>query len=126
MRKISLAALLLTSVAFAQEPKADAQSIWKYIHEVSPYWNWKTIHDKGVLYKNDRKPHAPILSTYVNDTAYEAIKNGDSNLPYGSLIVKENYSKDMKFKMLGIKYKAKDLIKQVVTGIGLKLLLLVM
>jgi len=103
--KKSLIALVLTSVAlFAVEPKADADAIWKYVHQENPYWNWKTINDKSKMYES-RKPHGPFLTTYVNDIAYEAIKKNEKELPEGSLIVKENYNAEKKLSMLGIKYK---------------------
>lgn len=107
MKKTIFSAALLSVVAFAAEPKADAADIWKYIHQNSPYWNWKTIDDKSKMYESC-KPHGPYLTTYVNDKAYEAIKNNAKELPYGSIIVKENYNAKKQLKMLGIKYKVKD------------------
>ena len=65
-------------------------SFWKYLHKPeSPYAKWEALPGKKEL-REGAAPHGAFLRTYANKTAI-----GDPKaLPYGSILVTENYDKD--------------------------------
>ncbi|MCC6347450.1 MAG: cytochrome P460 family protein [Nitrospirales bacterium] len=87
-------------------PGADAQKLGEYILQGNPYTRWKMWPGKGKFYKGT-EPHGTLLTTYVNDVAYESIRSGKGVLSDGSLIVKENYTADKVLASLTVMYKVK-------------------
>ncbi|MFO0753749.1 MAG: cytochrome P460 family protein [Thermodesulfovibrionales bacterium] len=87
-------------------PGADAQKLGEYILRGSPYSHWKMWPGKGKFYKGT-EPHGALLTTYVNDVAYESLRSGRGVLPDDSLIVKENYTADKTLSSLTVMYKVK-------------------
>ena len=69
-------------------------SLWTEITEANYSENWKFWPGKEKNYKGTQ-PHGAILNTYLNDTAYNALTGGDKELPYGSIVIKENYMPNM-------------------------------
>lgn len=67
-----------------------ASELWASIHDDNYRRNWKYWPGKGNLYKGT-EPHGALLTTYLNDTAYEAADKKAEELPYGSIVIKENY-----------------------------------
>lgn len=68
-------------------------SLWSYITTNSPYENWKMWPGKQAFYEGT-SPHGKLLTTYVNDPGYKAVKLHLPEYPHGTIIVKENYKPD--------------------------------
>ena len=77
------------------KPEKMASDLWSEIQGAKYQENWKTWPGKGKMYKGTH-PHGALLSTYVNDTAFGAVQKKENELPYGSIIIKENYMPDKK------------------------------
>ena len=88
--------------ALADEmPGPDPTEVWNYITKVSPYTKWAFWPDhQGV--QPGRAPHGPFHKVYVNDRALNSTR---PPLQYGSMQVKESYSKDMKLMNITVMYK---------------------
>lgn len=76
-------------------PEAEGESFLSYITEVKPYQDWDLWPGTEKLYEGT-EPHGVRLTTYVNKKALIGIQKGmlEEGMPYGSIIVKENYSSD--------------------------------
>lgn len=77
-------------IAAEDMPGADADALWKYITETSPYQKWGMWPDHSGM-QPGRAPHGPFHINYVNDILLKATK---TPVPYGSIQVKDNYMKD--------------------------------
>jgi len=86
-------------------PGADAEKLNDYIVRYDPYKSWRLWPGKGRLYTG-REPHGSLLTTFVNDNAHYGIRTRRA-LPDGSIIAKENYTKDREFVALTVMYKIK-------------------
>ncbi|NIP29588.1 MAG: hypothetical protein GTO02_04490 [Candidatus Dadabacteria bacterium] len=71
----------------SMDPAAD---LWS---RISGYQNWSHWPGKQPFYKGT-EPHGFLLSTYLNEPAYKALTGGSAELPYGSIVIKENYKPD--------------------------------
>ena len=84
--------------ARAQEgPEADGAALLDYILNQDPYiergsWNADRWSDFGGLLTSG-EPHGNTIRIFVNDVARQAAQSDDfdGTLPYGSIVVKENY-----------------------------------
>ncbi len=99
-----LAALVVASVtappqiAQAQEgPAVDGAALLDYLINQAPYtewgsWNADRWSDFGGLLTSG-EPHGNTIRIFVNDVARQAVQadDFDGTLPYGSIVVKENY-----------------------------------
>ncbi len=69
-----------------------SRSLWRYlVREESPYTRWPSPPGKA----NPRRaesPHGPFVRTYANAVAAADLKD----LPYGSILVLEDYTEDQK------------------------------
>lgn len=86
-------------------PGADAGKLYEYIIKLKPYNAWELWPGKGKQYKGT-EPHGALLTTYINDTAYDSVKK-KKFMTDGAIIVKENYTADKKFVALSVMYKVK-------------------
>ena len=84
-------------------PAADAQALWKYITEVSPYQDWGFWEDHQDMQPGNA-PHGPFHKVFINETLSKA---EGVPAPYGSIQVKESYNKDKKKTALTVMYKVK-------------------
>lgn len=84
-------------------PEEFYQSFWKHLNKQdAQYKKWGSLPDKtGVREGTDS--HGDFLQTFVNKTAMEK----PDTLPYGSIIVTENYDKDKKLKDISVMYRSK-------------------
>ena len=73
-------------------PGADAKGLWEYFTKTEPYTDWSFFPGRDGMYKGTH-PHGARLKLYVNDVALAALKEGKP-MPYGAIILKENYAKD--------------------------------
>jgi hypothetical protein len=76
----------------AVAPDTTESGLWAYLQSQN-YRNWSKWPGKGELYAG-AEPHGMLLTTYVNDLARNALRNGASTMPRGAIIVKENYTQD--------------------------------
>ena len=106
--KILLAAVVVlmvpvTAAAQGQMPAAEGKAVYQYITQTSPYEKWQLWPGKEKFYPGT-EPHGALLTTYVNDSALQALKQ-NAPLPDGAIVVKENYTKDKKLAAVTVMYK---------------------
>jgi hypothetical protein len=68
-----------------------ADKLWDKMQTERYQENWRMWPGKEIFYSGVA-PHGTLLSTYINDTAYNAMVEAEEQLPHGSIIVKENYT----------------------------------
>jgi hypothetical protein len=80
------------------------QSLWRYmVREKSPYTRWPSLPGKAGPRKAE-SPHGPIVRTYANAVAAADPKG----LPYGSILVLEDFAADQKTRTgINILYRVK-------------------
>ena len=107
MKKLLIIVLLLMSLsvfyaflARAGEnlPSADGEKFWTYISKTNPYKKWGMWPGHEGMYPG-HSPHGAYIQLYANDSALKAAKAGKP-MPYGAILVKENYDKDQKTLMV--------------------------
>jgi len=82
-------------------PNANPAELWNYITVVSPYTQWQFWADHQGM-QPGRAPHGRLHKVYVNDRTLNTLK---PPFQYGSIIVKENYSKEKKLMAITVMYK---------------------
>lgn len=87
-------------------PKPDGKELYNYITNENNYKKWNGWPGKEALYPG-REPHGSLLTTYVTEDAFSAIKDKKGILPHGSIIVKENYNADAVLMGITVMYKVK-------------------
>ncbi|MDX1674794.1 MAG: cytochrome P460 family protein [Longimicrobiales bacterium] len=92
------------SMQMMELPDTTAQAVWSYIHEAD-YDGWQLWPGKGEQYEGT-DPHGALLTTYLNETAYDALTNGSGPLPNGSIVIKENYMPDGTLAAVTVMYSA--------------------
>ena len=106
MKQVALIfAILILSVAWsvAQEgPQVDGESLWERITVLSPYAKWDQWPDHTGM-RSGKAPHGPLHTVYVNKTG---LRKGYPK-PYGTIIVKENYTPAKKLAAITVMYKVK-------------------
>ena len=75
-------------------PPPDGKRFWEYITEMNPYKGWDYWPNHVGMYPG-KAPHGAFLVLYANATALNAAREGKP-MPYGAILVKENYDKDKK------------------------------
>jgi hypothetical protein len=87
----------------AVAPEPTDQAVWAHLREADyrtwPLWPGTTERYTGT------EPHGMQLTTYVNDVALRALRQGTVPLPDGSIIVKENYMPDGSYDAATVMYK---------------------
>jgi len=89
--------------AARQTSDTTAAGLWAHLQS-SNYRNWRMWPGKEQLYTGT-EPHGALLTTYVNEPARTALESGDSVMPPGALIVKENFSQDSTLAAITAMYK---------------------
>lgn len=86
-------------------PDTTAESVWAFLESEAYRENLHMWPGKDRLYPGT-EPHGMLLTTYANSTAYQALLDGEaSDLPAGSIIVKENWMPDSTFEAATVMYK---------------------
>ena len=85
----------------AELPAPLPDAVWQYITKISPYTGWSFWPDHQGLQKGNA-PHGPFHKVYVNDLA---LRSEGAPVQYGSIIVKENYSKRKVLMNITLMYK---------------------
>jgi hypothetical protein len=75
--------------AFVPVADTTAVSLWSHLQSAN-YQSWRMWPGKTARYTGS-EPHGMLLTTYVNDRAYNALTSGAATMPAGAVIVKENY-----------------------------------
>jgi hypothetical protein len=84
-------------------PEEFYQSFWKYLNKPdASYKKWGSLPGKSGL-REGPESHGDFLQTYANKTATDK----PDILPYGSILVTENYDKDKKLKDITVMYRSK-------------------
>jgi hypothetical protein len=88
-------AFLYVDIGFTEsdDPSKMASDLWNKIQGDKYQDNWKLWPGKGKFYKGT-EPHGMLLTTYLNEAAYEAVEKKEKELPNGSIVIKENYMPD--------------------------------
>lgn len=72
---------------------AYAAELWQRLQEANYDAEWPTVPGKGELYPG-QPPHGALLSTYLNESALDALENRPGEMPDGAIVIKENYQPD--------------------------------
>lgn len=78
-------------------PAPDGAEFWTFISKTDPYTGWGYWPGYYGTYPG-RSPHGEHLKLYANGIALKAARAGKP-MPYGAILVKENYGKDKKTLM---------------------------
>ncbi len=78
-------------------PSPDAKKVWSYMTETNSYLGWGFWPGYQGIYPG-KSPHGAFLKLYANSPALKAAREGKM-MPYGAILVKENYGKDKKTLM---------------------------
>ena len=90
--------------AVRRAPASFESKFWVYLQSVQ-YQNWAPAAGQGLDAYPGVSPHGAFLKMYLNRIAAADPKN----LPFGSIIIKENYGKDKKTLMaVTVMYRVKD------------------
>ena len=90
--------------ASASLPETSGSAVWDYLEGVEYRTGWELWPGKGEKYEGT-EPHGMLLTTYLNDAAFEALANRAGSMPPGSIIVKENYMPDGTYDAATVMYK---------------------
>lgn len=96
--------ILLTAQAQQGLPPANAQKFLNYVEQQNSYKGWHLFPGTSRMHVSTSQAHGALITTYVNQLAYDAARD-HAPYPNGSIIVKENYNKQKKFKALTTMYK---------------------
>jgi len=89
----------------AKMPKPEGEAFWTYVSETHPYAEWMVWPGHEEL-QEGQSPHGDYIRIYANDIAMKAAKKG-KDMPYGAIVMKENYNKDKELVALTPMYKVK-------------------
>ncbi len=114
MRKLFYLTIIVFAVSFiyagtgiSGDSTEQAAKLWSSLQDAKYQSNWALWPGKGKLYKGQH-PHGAFLTTYINETAANALKAGVKDMPKGSIIVKENYMPDKKLGAITVMDKTGD------------------
>ena len=93
------------TAATVSAPDTTGAAIWAHLQESDYEANWQMWPDKGSFYTGNQ-PHGMLLTTYLNDVAYQALTGGATEMPAGAIIVKENYMPDSTLAAVTTMFKA--------------------
>lgn len=83
------------------------ERLWERITEETNYEKYKNWpNHKGL--RRGQAPHGAFHEIFINDILYNSLPNKDKIAPYGSIIVKNNYSQEKEFGAVTIMAKIKD------------------
>ena len=101
---VLIAGSFLCTATSAEMPKTDPKALWTYITKTSPYQEWGFWPDHQGM-QPGRAPHGPLHKVYVNA---RGLASGHTPVQYGSIQVKENYSKGKELKAITVMYKSHE------------------
>ncbi len=80
-------------VEATDEVKQKAADLWQMLQDAGYKDKWTLIPGKGEFYAG-QGPHGMLLTTYLNEQAFNTYESKPGDFPDGSIIVKENYMPD--------------------------------
>ena len=90
----------------AQTSDTTEAGLWAHLQS-SHFRDWQTWPGKDRLYAGS-EPHGTLLTTYLNNLAYDALANRAPSMPAGALIVTENFTADTVLTAITAMYKVSD------------------
>ena len=114
MRKLLFLSVIVLALGFVYvgnsisgDASEQAATLWGSMQDAKYQDNWALWPGKGKLYAGTH-PHGAFLTTYINETAVNALKAGVKEMPKGSIIIKENYMPDKKLGAITVMEKTGD------------------
>ena len=95
---------LSTVAELHADPDTTGAAIWAHIQEEGYQENWSLWPGKGEMYEGG-EPHGMLLTTYVNDVALAALEAGETIMPAGAIVIKENYRPSGELVAITVMYK---------------------
>lgn len=86
------------------QPDTSGAAMWAHIQGEDYRENWELWPGMGEFYKGN-SPHGMLLTTYVNQVAFQVLSAGVTTLPAGAVVVKENYMPDSVLAAVTVMYK---------------------
>ena len=68
----------------AAGPDTTGAAMWAHLQDEAYQENWQLWPDKGRLYEG-QEPHGMLLTTYLNDTALQALRSRAGTMPPGAV-----------------------------------------
>lgn len=96
--------LFLTPNLTGESLKPDPEAIWEYITQTSPYTQWDQWPNHAGM-QPGKAPHGPQHKIYIND---RLASSKGVPVSYGSIQVKENYTRSGKLAAITVMYKYPD------------------
>jgi len=88
------------------QPDTTSDGIWAHLTAAEYRENWRLWPGKDELYTGV-DPHGMLLTTYANDVAFAALSAGSTQLPEGSVVVKENFMPDSTLAAVTTMYRVR-------------------
>lgn len=86
---------------YSESDTEHASKLWESIQKDKYQETWELFPGYEKLYKGTQ-PHGALLTTYVNGVAKKGLNPKNKELPYGSIIIKENYMPDDKLAAITV------------------------
>lgn len=94
----------MTTTAASDMPEVSGPALWEHLQSADYRANWELWPGKGEKYEGT-EPHGLLLTTYLNEVAYDAFTNAAGRMPADAIIVKENYMPDGTLAAITTMYK---------------------
>ena len=85
-------------------PDTTGAAIWAHIQEENYSEDWSLWPGTERFYQGN-PPHGMLLTTYVNDVARRALEGGQTIMPEGAGVIKENHTPDRTLAAVTVMYK---------------------
>lgn len=86
-------------------PETRAAAVWDYVQAQDYRNKWKLMPGTTAQMAGN-SPHGAFITTYVNETALNAITNRRGQIPPGGIVIKENFMPDRTLAAVTLMYKA--------------------
>ena len=91
-------------IEFFAAPDTTGAAVWAHIQEEDYRENWDLWPGTEEFYTGN-SPHGMLLTTYVNGVALAALNAGETRLPDGAVVIKENYMPNRELAAVTVMYK---------------------
>jgi len=88
----------------AADPDTTGAAMWAHLQEEDYRQTWELWPGMGEFYEGN-EPHGLLLTTYVNDVALDALNAGQTVMPEGAVVIKENYMPNRELAAVTVMYK---------------------
>lgn len=85
-------------------PDTTGAAMWAHMQAEDYRTGWELWPGLAEFYGGNA-PHGMLLTTYANATAQAALQSGETVMPEGSIIIKENYMPDRELAAITVMYK---------------------